>query len=381
MATTRNALSDADIRILVKGRSDQERALVAHRLCHRMDRAPLTDAEHERAQDILRILASDATAVVRRALAVTLKSSPLVPRDVALRLARDIDSVCEPILNFSPAFTDDDLIEIVRIGDPIRQGAIASRPFVSEQVSDAIIELGEAPAVSALVSNDNAVLPSELLQKVIDRFEQTERVLEAVALRRELPLDVTERLVDLVSDQVREHLVAHHALTPETALRLAASAAERASIDLVDQAGRNADLGRFVQHLNRAGRLTSSLLLRALAHGHMAFFEHGLAELGGVPHHRTWLMVHDAGHLGLKAIYERAGLPARLFPAFRVGVDTYHALEHEGAEADHFQALMLERFLTQSHPTAAEDLDYLLERLDMVRREPPPAERARLALV
>src|SRR6185503_15132124 len=104
---------------------------------------------------------------------------------------------------------------------------------------------------------------------------------------------------------------------------------------------------------------------------HMTFFEWSVAELAGVPHHRTWLMVHDAGDLGLKAIYERAGLPARLFPAFRVGVDTYHALEHEGGGRDtvRFQERMLERFLTQAHPTAPEDLEYLMDKLDSVRRE------------
>ena len=62
----------------------------------------------------------------------------------------------------------------------------------------------------------------------------------------------------------------------------------------------------------------------------MALFEHGMAELAGTPHHRTWLMIHDAGPLGLRAIYERAGLPPRLFPAFRAGVDTCRQLQAEG---------------------------------------------------
>jgi uncharacterized protein (DUF2336 family) len=43
----------------------------------------------------------------------------------------------------------------------------------------------------------------------------------------------------------------------------------------------------------------------------MAFFEHALAELAGTPHARAWLMVHDAGPLGLKAIYDRAELSKR----------------------------------------------------------------------
>src|SRR6202012_2215076 len=148
--------------------------------------------------------------------------------------------------------------------------------------------------------------------------------------RKTLPLAVTERLIDMVGDQVREHLVNNHAISPDLALQIAMGGKERATIDLVDQAGRTPDVKAFAHHLHRAGRLTPSLLLRALAHGHMNFLERGLSELAGGPHHRTLLMVHEAGPLGLRAIYERAGLPTRLFSAFRAGVDTYHSMELEG---------------------------------------------------
>jgi uncharacterized protein (DUF2336 family) len=103
----------------------------------------------------------------------------------------------------------------------------------------------------------------------------------------------------------------------------------------------------------------------------MTFFEWAVAELAGVPHHRTWLMIHDAGPLGLKAIYERAGLPARLFGAFRAGVDTFHAMEHDSAPRNvgRFQERMLERFLTQPKTASREDMDYLLDKLDRVKSQ------------
>jgi uncharacterized protein (DUF2336 family) len=103
----------------------------------------------------------------------------------------------------------------------------------------------------------------------------------------------------------------------------------------------------------------------------MTFFEWAVAELAGVPHHRTWLMIHDAGPLGLKAIYERAGLPARLFPAFRAAVDTFHSMEFDGGAKDRerFQERMLQRFLTQPQVASSQDLDYLVDKLDQVSRE------------
>lgn len=371
MATTRAALTDDDIRTLVKGATPDERAVAAHKLCRNIDRYELTGEERVQAQEILRVMAADAAELVRRALAVTLKNSTVVPRDVALKLAKDVESISLPMLSSSPVFTDEDLAEIVRLGGPVRQVVIAKRPRVSQTVTNAIVEYGVERAVEAACSNDNADFADRALAKVLERFEKSERVLAAVAYRNVLPLAVTEKLIDLVSEEVRDHLLNHHALSAEVALEIAMGTKERATIDLVDQAGRAPDVKSFVGHLHKHERLTASLLLRALAHGHMTFFEWSLAELASVPHHRTWLMIHDAGPLGLRAIYERAGLPARLFPAFRAGVDTFHSMEFDGGAKDRerFQERMLQRFLTQPANAAREDVEYLLEKMDRISQE------------
>ena len=351
MTTTRSALSDSDIRLLVKGAEPEERALVAHRLCRHMDRAVLTDDDRAEAHKILRLMARDAAEQVRRALAVTLKSSPLVPRDIANRLARDVESIAVPMLNYSPVFN-----------------AVARRPVLSETVTSVIAEVAAPEAVRAACENKGAAFTEKGLQSAIDRFEASETVLASIALRGALPASVSERLVTLITGELRERLISGHGVTPQTALAVAIGTRERASLDLVEQAARAADLPAFVAHLRRGQRLTASLLLRALANGQMSFFEWGLAELSGVPHHRTWLMVHDAGDLGLKAIYERAGLPGRLLPAFRAAVDAFHAMDFDGRPDDlqRFQRRMLERFLSQPQAMSAEDADYLLDKIDQL---------------
>ncbi|ALL12903.1 pole-localized protein SpbR [Caulobacter henricii] len=371
MATTRAALTNNDIRMLVKGATADERALAAHKLCRTIDRADLADDERQVAHDILRVMATDAAELVRRAMAVTLKNSPALPPDVAIRLARDVESIALPIITFSPVFSDSDLAEIVRMGGAARQMAVAKRPKLSTRVTSVLIESGTEEAVAVVCANDNARFSDLALQKALDRFSKSEQVLQAVAYRSTLPLAVSERLIDMVGDQLRDHILSHHALSPERVLELVVGAKERATIDLVDQAGRAADPKAFVQHLNRVERLTPSLLLRALAHGHMTFFEWAVAELAGVPHHRTWLMIHDAGQLGLKAICERAGLPSRLYAAYRAGVDAFHAMEFDGRSQDRerFQEHMIQRFLTSPQTIAREDSDYLLERMDRFARQ------------
>lgn len=366
MTAYRARLTEVDIRRLIKATDEDERAAAAHKMCRSMESVELDEAGREAAQKIIRLMSQDTAEMVRRAMAITLKASDLIPNDVARKLAADLDSIALPLIAASPVFSDDDLIEIVRAGSPVRQTAVAARQRVSRDVASVVAGEGCEQAVRTLAANDNADISEAALGVVVDRFPTSPDVVTAVAYRQVLPLSVTERLIELASDSVREHLVTRHAVAPETAIRLAQFARERATVDLIDQAAGSTDLAAFVAQLNNRKALTASLLLRGLARGHMPLFEHGLAELAHTPHQRAWLMVHDAGPLGLKAIYDRAGLPPRLFQAFRAGVDTWRALAAEGADTSGapFRQKMLERFVSQRPNVMREDLAYLMERLD-----------------
>ena len=333
MAAVRSALTQEDIRTLVRGSTADERAIAAHKLCRRID-AGVDDSERQAAAEVLRLMALDAAELVRRALAVTLKASAALPHDVAVRLAHDVESVAAPVLTFSPVLTDEDLADIIRVSDAVKQIAVARRPTLSAEVTSALARYAGEDAVQIACANDNATFTEAGLRAAMDRFAHSEALACAMALRKMLPPSISERLVGRVSEAVRQQLVDRHHISPETALAIAIGARERATVDLVDQAGRSVDLKAFTAHLHAEERLTASLLLRALAHGHMSFLEWAMAELSGVAHHRAWMMIHDAGPLGLQAIYTRAKLPERLYPAFRVGLDTYHALQQEGADFD-----------------------------------------------
>lgn len=119
-----------------------------------------------------------------------------------------------------------------------------------------------------------------------------------------------------------------------------------------------------MQQLRLNSRLTPSLILRALFRGHVAFVEHAFAELSGLPHAKAWLLVHDAGPLGLRAIYDRTGMPPRLYPAIRAGLDVYHSTEmpHDGESREHFRRVLAERAITRFQGIPEEDLDYMLRR-------------------
>lgn len=366
IVTMRANLTDSDIRSLIKGPTEDERAYAAHKICRCIDEVDLTPEERQHAEGILAIMAQDAAVLVRRALAVALKNSPKLPRDLAVKLSRDVETISLPVIMNSPSLTDADLVEIVRSCPPQKQIAVASRESLTTTVTGALSSYAVAEAVERALANDNALFDEQGLDTALTRFEGMSSITTAMVHREELPVGVTEKLVAMVTGELFDHLVNNHELPPQIAIDLAVGARERATLDIVEQAGRQRDLPKFVKQLNLSGRLTPSLLMRGLCLGQVDFVEHAMAELGGISHQRMWLLMHDSGPLGLKAAFDRAGLPPRLFPSFRAAIDVFHSIDRDGAARDRivFRRRMLERTLTLFQSVPKDDLDYLLEKLD-----------------
>jgi uncharacterized protein (DUF2336 family) len=362
----RPQLTEQDIERLMRGETPEQRASVAHRVCRRIALDVLSDREKAFAEEIMAILADDAADLVRRTLAVTLRNSPILPREIALKLARDIEAVAIPVLQDSPVFTDEDLIELVLAVTAAKQAAIANRDSLSITLTEVISEHGAVEAVRVMSRNEGAEFSDKAYDDTLRRFGQDEVVQAGLIKRDFIPTHIAEKMVSLVSGQMFDMLVNKHELPAQMAIDLAGSARERATIDLVEQAGRTQDLGRFVSQLNLNGRLGHSLIMRALCCGQMPFVEHALAELSGVGHQRVWLMIHDAGPLGLQAVFDRAGLPRKMLPAFRAAVNVFHETSHDGGANDRarFRARMIERVLTQFQAIPKDDLEYLLDKLD-----------------
>ena len=229
-----------------------------------------------------------------------------------------------------------------------------------------IAEHGSGPAVRAVSANNGASLTDRAFGFILGRFKSDDETHKALVSRDIIPPHIAEKMVSLVSGEIFDHLVNRHELPPQLAIDLAAGARERVTIDLCEQAARTNDMPRFVQQLHLNGRLTPSMIMRGLCMGNVKFVEWALAELAGLPHSRTWVMIHDAGPLGVKNLFERAGLPVRMTNAFRAALAVYHETDmDDGPNAEErFRARMIERILTRFQAIPPQDLDYLLEKLD-----------------
>ena len=365
-------LTHTDVERLLTDPSPRTRARTTAKIAAQFDARTLSPAERRIAEDIFRTLVKDTGILVREALAAHLKSTPDLPHDVALALAKDVDSVALPMLKFSEVLTEEDLIEIVRGQEPAKQAAIAQRPTVTAGVSEALVETGNEQAVARLVGNEGAVLSEAALDQVIDCYEQSAAVADSLARRVNLPPAISERVVSALSERLQDYLVSKHEVSPDVASTLILQARERATVTLIDYGSSDAELDSLIEQLHRKERLTPSLLLRALCVGDLNFFERAMARVAALPLQNVRVLIHDKGMLGLEPLYLRTSLPKALYPAFRAAISLVVETDYDGGLNDRQRYVerimqrMLTKFEDPSTHIAKDDIEYLMARLGQI---------------
>lgn len=367
-------LTPGDVERLLVDPSGDNRARTATRVASQFGAGLLSPSERKLAEDIFRIMLRDAEVRVREALSHHLKESRAVPHDVAVALAHDVDAVALPFLECSEVLTDEDLIEIVHSSGVSKQVAVAQRPMVTAPVSEALVDTGNVQVVSTLVGNVRADIPETRLAEVVEQFGHSELLQHSILRRANLPLTVAERLVAKASDSLLQKLAGHGGVSVVTVAEIVVHARERAVLGLLGDNVSDDDVDVMVRHIYNHGRLTASLVLRALVMGDLAFFECAMAQLAKVPLVNARTLVYDAGPLGLRAIFDRAGLSEALFPATRSAIDAGRAIQLDGQPHDRERRSrkIMERVLTQYGDMGvtfeAADLEYLMARLGQMSK-------------
>lgn len=151
--------------------------------------------------EVLETLAQDQLPKVRALIAEAIKHSDTVPKHIIQQLARDVeDIVCGPILAYSPLLNEDDLREIIAAGaSATALKAIAGRPQISETVADDLVSTLDIPAIAALLTNENAQIREDTLDRIIDQAETVDDLHRPLALRPQLSLRAMKRIAGFVA--------------------------------------------------------------------------------------------------------------------------------------------------------------------------------------
>ena len=330
------------------------------------------------AEGAMIMLLDDPSPMVRRALAEALASSADAPPTLVQALIGDQGDIAALMLERSPLLIDSDLVDTIGAGDSDAQAAIARRQDMPRSVAAALAEVGSAEACLILVENPCAEIAPFSLDRIVERYGHLAAIREALFARPRLPAAARQALVVKLSETLAGFVVARQWLEEGRAHRIAQEACEKATVMLAATSER-AQVCPLVRHLRASGQLTAGLVLRALLSGNIALFEQSLAELADLPAARVGALVNDRRGAGFKAVYDRAGLPSPVYPAFRAAIEAMHesGLAAEPGGNARLRRRMVERVLTSCAGLSAPDIEPLMTLLRRYATE-AAREEARL---
>jgi len=355
-----------------------ERAEATSALARAYLYSELSQDDRIAAEGAMILLLDDPSPMVRHALAEVLGSSREAPSAVMYALVNDQPDIAAIVLERSPLLLDSDLVDAVAVGGWEIQAAVARRVMLPRSVSAAIAEVGSAEACLTLVENADADIAAFSIDRIVARFGHLAAIREALLCWPDLPAAIRHALVVKLSETLAGFVVARQWLEEGRAQRVTQEACEKATVILA-ATSESAQVSPLIGHLRETGQLTAGLVLRSLLSGNIDFFEQALAELAGLPPTRITALVHDRRGAGFKAIYDRAGLPPSVYPAFRAAIEAMHedGLTMEPGGTMRLKRRMIERVLTSCAHMPAGEVEPLMTLLRRYATE-AAREEARL---
>ncbi len=280
----------------------------------------LSDSEREKAHMLLETLSRDSETRVRAALSTAIAEYPFLPPSLAQALALDVLEVAGPILEKSPALSDDFLIELIGSGNACEnaQIKISRRGVLPKTLANTLL-VSDAPQVAeTILSNPGAEVDRQGLLGLLERENLDSQVLTLVVERSDLCEMVVERCHQIgltdqfdrkVGEGIRDQLIQKYALPPAMAEAIVQAALEDALTQVSsDTHSARADFDLLAKRLHPHGDLTPSLLLRMVCGGSLDFAVSAFHVLTGRPSEQIETIFSSAGTTALADLYLESGL-------------------------------------------------------------------------
>ena len=337
-----------------------ERAEATSALARAYLYSDLSDDDRIAAEGAMIMLLDDPSPLVRRALAQALGGSAHAPAAVMHALVNDQPDIATIVLERSPLLLDSDLVDAVALGGVATQAAIARRANLPRSIAAAIAEVGTPEACLTLIENPSADLALFSIDRIVARFGHLAAIRESLLAWPDLPAATRHALIVKVSQALAGFAIACNWLDEDRAQRIAQEACEKATVTLAANT-EPSEISPLISHLRETGQLNAGLVLRSLLSGNVDFFEQALAELAELPVRRVAALVHDRRGVGFRAVYDRAGLPASIYPAFSAAIEGMHeiGLHAEPGGNARLKRRMVERVLTSCARIPAGDVEPL----------------------
>lgn len=312
-------MAEPELSQLLDGKDEDSRCDIARRVGERLSVDDISAADRRAAETLARMLAADAIERVRRALSETVGRAPLLPKDIALKIAHDVDAVAIPFLEITEVFSDSDWDRLVLTLSRGALVAVSGRSSMSEVLARRLAELGDSVVVERLIDNAAAPMTEPVCHTIIDRFELETWVLDKLADRGDLIADVAAALTLKVSRMAREKLTAKYDLAEHGAAVM--SEAETAALVQLVADTRGGNMLALARRLKQEKKLTPDLTLAALRGGSDEFCEAALSLLSGTRVEHVASVLRRADAATVLRLLSKAGVPADMRAVFLAEIE------------------------------------------------------------
>lgn len=269
--------------------------------------------------EVMTQLARELEDEVRIELADRIASIDLPPLQLLHHLAFDTIEVAAPVVEQSPALTEQVLMSIAMTKGQGHLRALSRRTQVNQALADAIIDRGDDETLSVLVHNDGADLSRSAHEIVVARSEGSAVLQEEVVQRRQLPADLLNEMYFVVESHLRQQILVRNAeLNPEeleAALMLSRNRLAKQDGSLPSDF---AEAEAAVKAMQRAGSLGPRVLASMLRARENTKFLIALASLSEIDFYTARRIVDRRELDALAIICKAANLDRPLFITFAV---------------------------------------------------------------
>ena len=250
------------------GEASREEIYLAVTALYRVQGTYMNARERALAQDIVRTLSPNVSIRIRAALAERIADEVSAPPELILHLAGDAIEVARPVIARSALLTDADLLRLISQNGVAHHEVIASRPYLSESVCDALSEWGPHSVLVILAENLTARLSPALFETLFARSRLSSALYDRLTRRSDLP-----RTIAVALGQIAELRPDRESRPAENAPRFPASQHEHEPAESDN---------KLIEKLASSGQLRASFLMRVLSQGQIELFDAGLARLLGL---------------------------------------------------------------------------------------------------
>ena len=240
--------------------------------------ATLSGEERTLMNDIMHSLIKKVEMAVRIKVVERLADNENAPSDLIGLLANDEIEVAHPILTSSDILSNKDLIQVIKHRTLQHQLAVAMRKNLPEEVSEALVETGNEHVIVTLISNDNAKISQEVMDFLVEESKRIDRYQGPLLQRKDLPTHLAVKMYGWVSEALRHFIVKNFQVEISEVDGVLKSTVDELQAKAISEAHDQSPAETLVDKLQDENRLTPAFLVMSLRQGEINLFETGFAK-------------------------------------------------------------------------------------------------------